>query len=251
MPSPPSYDAELLRVLRDDPTEELESTAPSEEDASAPAPVVTTPVTARTLFVHPETHPVIIDLALLQKYGPEWLEWEPETVQLCVGQDFGAMSDLNFSKAMAMKALHLVDSFWERWEVFNWCLHPINGLFPDFDVMQVPTVAQVMVAVDVANRVREDVAFSEEVRLYIGAVHRHDGLFVAQPPVDAVAIINTSEVNIDLAKVRADWPSVRISKTAPTAQTAEAEQLRRMLTAFTFLADSRSRLRSQLHLVQA
>lgn len=265
MPSPPSYDAELLRVLQavskssveskgrtlvDDTTEELESVAPSEEDASAPVREVTTPVTARTLFSHPEAHPVIVDLALLQKYGAEWLEWEPETVQFRLMQDFGAVSDLNFSKAMAMKTLHLVDSFWERWEVFNWCLHPINALFPDFDIMQVPTAAQTMVAVDVANRVREDVAWSEEVRLFIGTVHRHDGILVAQPPVDTVAIIDTSDINIDLEKVRADWPNVRVSKKPPTADTAEAEQLRRMLTVFDFLAGSRIRLRSQLHLVQ-
>jgi len=265
MPSLPSYDAELLKVLQsvsradvergpaasfDESTPELETTGAPEATSSPPVSAVVTRVTARTLLAHPETHPVIVDLALLQKYGPEWLEWEPETVQLRAGQDFGTISDLNFSKAMAMKTLHLVDSFWEQWEVFNWCVHPFNSLFPDFEVMQAPTVAQAMAAVDVANRVREDVSWSEEVRLFLGVVHRHEGMFVPQPPVDRLAIIDTTNVDIDLDAVKKAWPSVRVSGKAPSAQTSEAEQLRRMLTAHDFLTESRNRLKAQLCLVQ-
>lgn len=262
------YETELFNVLRaigasdvqsiglgtptspEDPTAEFETGPTAEAEASPPVPPVVTRVTAKNMFVHPETHPVILDLALLYHYGAEWLEWEPESVYVRIGKDFHGLSDLNFAKMMAMKTLHLVDSFWQQWEVFNWCAFPLNSLFPDFEIMQAPTAAQCMVAVDTANRVREDVSWSEEVRLFIGVAHQHDGIFVAQEPVKDIAIIDTSRADIDLEAVRREWPEVRSSRKAPTAETAEAEQLRRMLVVYDFLTESRIRLRAQLHLVQ-
>jgi len=254
-----TYETELARVLEavgprigilgDEPTTEDETVGST--DAHLPAPVLPPPVrvTSKTLFSHPETHPIVLDLALLAKYpGAEWLEWEPESLQYHVAKDLGPLSDLNFSKIMAMKALHMVDSFWEQWEVFTWVTMPLNGIFPDFQVMQVPHVAQAMVAAFVANRVREDVPWSDEVRHFLGVVHQNDGIFLAQPPVED-AIIDTKGVAIDLASVSARWPGIRVSGQGPTGASAEDEQLRRMLTVREVLAESILRLRSQLPLV--
>lgn len=266
MVTPPNYEDELLNVLKaigaqaanDTPASSDESTAVAETSstpgadvgAPSPSPPIPLRVTNKTLFIHPDAHPVILDLALLQKYGPEWIWWEPETISIRVGKDFGAISDLNFSKTMAMKTLHLVDSFWHQWEVFNWCTFPLNGLFPDFEVMQVPTVAQCMVAVDTANRVREDVRFSDEVARFIGLVHQYDGILVPQEPVKSIAIIDTKQVPLNLAEIESKWPSVRVAKKAPTEETAEAEQLRRMLKVHEVLQEARIQLRNQLPLVQ-
>lgn len=255
----PNYEAELARVLAavkpkvgvlgDEPTTEDETTGAA--DIHLPAPVAAPParVTAKTLFSHPESHPIALDLALLAKYpNAEWLEWEPESVQYHVNKDLGPLSDLNFSKIMAMKTLHLVDSFWEQWEVFTWVTMALNGVFPDFQVMQVPSVEQSMVAAFIANRVREDVPWSDEVRHFLGAVHQNEGIFVAQPPVED-AIIDSRGVAIDLGDVAKRWPGVRVSGNAPTGTSAEDEQLRRMLTVRDVLAESVLRLRSQLPLV--
>jgi hypothetical protein len=262
------YNTELLRVLQavnapdmeragigtplpaEDSTEEEETVGAPDPVGSLAVPVPPTNVTAKTVFSHPDSHPVVLDLIMLHKYAAEWLEWEPETVQLLVGRDFGSFSDLNFSKVMAMKTLHLVDSYWEQWEIFNWCTMSLNGIFPDFEVMQAPTVAQAMVSADIANRVREDVPWSEEVRVFLGVVHRSEGIFLAQPPLED-AIIDLSGTTVDLAAVKEQWPAVRVSGKAPTAETVEAEQLRRMLTTHEFLLESRNKLRAQIHLVQS
>lgn len=255
----PSYEAELARVieavkpkvgvLSDEPTIEDETVGAA--DAHLPPPVAPPPVrvTTKTLFSHPETHPIVLDLALLAKYpNAEWLEWEPESVQYHVNKDLGPLSDLNFSKIMAMKTLHLVDSFWEQWEVFTWVTMSLNNLFPDFQVMQVPSVAQSMISVFIANRVREDVPWSEELQHFLGAVHQNDGVFVAQPPLED-AIIQGRGVAVDIADVTKRWPDVRISGHAPTGTSAEDEQLRRMLAIRDLLAENVLRLRSQLPLV--
>jgi hypothetical protein len=187
---------------------------------------------------------------LLQKYGHEWIEWEPETLELHVPQDFNTqvLSSLNLSKIQACKTLHLVDSFWQRWEVFTWCLMPFNGRFPDFDVMQVPTVAQCLVAVDIANRIREDVDFSLEVKTYLHEVYRHDGFLLSIPPLDFV-MPETHEVNVNVEEIQKRWPLVRSSSLVPKGDTMEDEQLRRLQIAHQFLEESRTRLRHQLKLI--
>jgi hypothetical protein len=199
------------------------------------------------LFQHPDTHPAILDILLLRKYGPEWMLWEPETLALRIPLDFhtGEVSDLNMHKIQAMKTLHVVDSPWTAWEVFVWCAMPLNGLFPDFEVMQVPTVAQVLVAIDVFNIVRQDVTWSDELATYLGTVWRHEGLFVPVSPADFITI-DTSGTKLDLDKIRSMWPEVRQSRKAPSDENAESEQLRRMLEADTYLRESQELFERQM-----
>jgi hypothetical protein len=195
---------------------------------------------------HQEAHPVVLDIMMTKKYGPEWLGWEGETIEHRVPQDFrSSISLLNLSKLQAMRTLHLVDAFWQRWEVFCWCCMPLNDIFPDFEVMQVPTVAQCMVAVDIANRTRDDMQWSSEVREYLSVVHRHDELLVPQAPLDFVRV-DTEGFPIDVPDILKRWQDVRVSGRVPADETVEDEQLRRMLMAYQALEASRSILRLQL-----
>ena len=185
---------------------------------------------------------------MLRRYGPDWLGWEAETLRARIPEDFKTqtVSELNISKLQACRALHLVDSFWQRWEVFIACLMPLNGEFPNFRVMPVPTVAQCLVAVDAANRIREDVAWSDEMKAYLAAVYQHDDIFLPLPPTDFVQL----EVpdSIDAKKLAEQWAVVRASNKAPSGDTVMDEQLRRLLGANTFLEESRTRLRQQMEL---
>lgn len=266
MLSEPSYEQELMRVMQsigasdpaaarlgvstpdDEPTEELETDEEQVQPNEVPAPLIVTRVTSKTLFSHPDSHPVVLDLALLYKYGAEWLEWEPETLRYYTSDDLGPMSDLNFSKVMACKTLHMIDAFWQRWEVFVWCTMPFNSVFPDFNVMQVPTVAQCAVAVDIATRIREE-PWSEEMKEYLTQVFLHDGVLVSLPPLDFVKVPH-EEYEVDVDEVRKRWPSVRATSTSPAGDTMVDEQLRYQFGINQFLEESRTRLRAQLPLVQ-
>jgi hypothetical protein len=237
-----------LPKIEDDTTEEVEIDEGDEgkeaDEKPLPAP------TAINLFQHPDTHPIVLDLALLRKYGPEWLQWEAETVEWRVPQDFKAsgVSDLNMNKVNALKTLHMVETYWNRWEVFNWCTSPLNGLFPDFEVLQVPTLAQCLVSIDIASRVRTDVAWSEEVKGFLEVVYRHDGVFCPLPPADFVSI-DSEGLPVDCEEVQKLWPSVKESGQAPTEETVTAEQLRRALSIHNYLEENRDLLRQQLPLV--
>lgn len=208
-------------------------------------------VNAKNIFRHPDAHPLVLDLLLIDKYKEEWLGWEHETLEHRIPRDFGVdrVSDLNVSKIQAMKTLHLVDSFWQRWEVFVWVAMPLNARFPDFHVMQVPTVFQCMVAVDIANRVRDDMEWDDEIKHYLEVVHRHDGILLPQSPLSFVEV-DTAGLPVDMGDVIERWPRVRASRKAPTGETPEDEQLRRMLEIYEGIELKRAQLRQQLGVLQ-
>ena len=208
-------------------------------------------MTKRNLFTHPDVHPIVLDLMLLKLYGADWLEWEPETLELMVPKDTGTpeISGLAMSKIMACKTLHMVDTFWTQWEVFVWCTMPFNNLYPEFDVLQVPTVSQCLVSVDIANRIRQDVPWSEEVKRFIATVYRHDGIFCTIEPTEFVKI-DTADFVIDCAELHKLWPNVRYTKKAPQDQTIMGEQLRLLLDVYLTFKKQQDVLRAQLTLVE-
>lgn len=259
----PNHDRDLLETLQKvgqkpqaaaeqtrpaDPTEIVEDVGPKDEHARPVAPPPAR-VTLANIFRHPDAHPVILDVLMLRKYGPDWLGWEPETIEHAIIQDFstGNISDLNLGKINACKTLHLVDSFWQRWEVFNWCTMAFNGIFPDFSVMQVPTVGQMLVSVDVANRIREDSAWTDEVLGFMRSVYKHDGMFVPVPPADMLEI---DHEHAESALIEDRWPAVRASRKEPQGETIVNEQLRRMLHVNEYLEESRARLHQQMELIR-
>lgn len=239
--------AALVREMLDEPEEDNVETTESDDGEkkaeAAPPPHI-------NLFQHPDSHPAILDILLLQKYGPEWMLWEPETLQLRVPLDFHttSISDLNLHKIQAMKTLHFVDTPWRQWEVFVWCCMPLNGLFPDFTTMQVPTAAQCLVAIDLFNKVRQDVAWSDEMKTYLGTVWRHDGMFCPIDPADFFEV-DKSGTGVDCPKIMERWPTVRKEGKAPTEDTMEDEQLRRMLDAHQYLKESRDLFEQQVKAV--
>ena len=79
-------DTDLQDTYKDFPDEavtEIEEEAEYEDDRVVMdverAPKLPTTI---NLFQHPDAHPFVLDLALLRKYGPEWMQWEPDTLEL-------------------------------------------------------------------------------------------------------------------------------------------------------------------------
>jgi len=249
----------ILRIIRkvdaeepkrSDPTIVLEEIDEAEHQPNeVPLPPPPAYITPKSLFSHPDTHPIALDVALIVKHGADWLVWEPEVLHRQIEKDFGPLSDLNMAKIQACKTLHVSESFWDEWQVFGWCTMAFNGVFPDFEVMQVPNVAQVAISVDIANRIRDDQRWSDEVVLYMQTVLEHESLVVPIPPIDFLKL-DTEPYDVNVEAIKKRWPDVRISGKAPTGETVEDEQLRHMLEVYTHLEASRNRLRAQLPLAQ-
>lgn len=202
------------------------------------------------LFQRSDAHPIALDLALLRRYGPEWLLWETETIETRVPVDFKtkSLAAINLEKIMTVKAMHLTDSFWKRWEVFSALVSPLNNTFADFNIMQVPTYGELIVAADIASRIRDDVAWSDEVTEYIKVVMRHDNVLVGVEPLQAIEP-DVTGYPVDVATVKSLWAVARQLDRAPADDTVEAEQVRQLLAVQRYLQHTQQQLRDQLPLV--
>lgn len=242
---------EILAEYPEDTATELEEDVEVEDDRVRldveAAPKLPTTI---NLFQHPDAHPFVLDLALLKKYGPEWMQWEPEVLEIRILNDFKTktLSDLNADKLMAIASLHLRDEFWKEWQVFTPCALALSGYIPDFQVIQGITVPQAMIAVDIANKLRTGVEWSLEMKTYLSVVHLHDGMFCPIPPLDFVEV-SSEDYPVDCEEIRSRWDKVRASGIAPEPTSVENEQLRRMLEAWDLLEENRKQLQDQLPLL--
>jgi hypothetical protein len=208
------------------------------------------PLRAGNLFQHHDAHPYVLGVLLLHKYGVGWMEWEPETIVARILHDFktSSVSDLVLDKIQAVKTLHYTESFWTRWEVFIACAMPFTGFHPDFDMMQVPTATQCAVAVHIANKLRANVPWSDEVKGFIATAQKFDGVLCTVEPLE-FAPVDSEGHWVDCEAIRKRWPAVRDSGVAPTKQTVEDEQLRRLLAIHLEVKASDKRLQEQMRMV--
>jgi len=146
----------------------------------APAPRIPT---SRSIFSHPDAHPVALDLILLKNFQLEWFSWLPDTLFSEIEQTFKtSIAEVNKLKIMATQTLHVVDSFWEQWEIFEKTLWALNGMMPMTKVLQPPDLSILYSGVDMAGAIREE-KYSEEVARYCAAVFLNENVFYAHEPL--------------------------------------------------------------------
>ncbi len=152
-------------------------TAPPE--SSAPKSL-----TSRSVFSHPEAHPVALDLVLLKNFELEWLQWMPDTLFSEIEKTFTtSIAEVNRLKILAAQTLHVTDAYWENWEIFEKVLWALNGQVPRAGVIQPPDLPILMSGVDIADGIRNE-TYGEEVARYCAAVFLHENVFYAPEPLD-------------------------------------------------------------------
>jgi hypothetical protein len=145
------------------------------------------PITLQNVFQHHDAHPVIFDLILSQKYDVEWLDWDQDALRLEIQEDFNTtISQLNWAKIQTLRSLHSSELFWTEWNVFSALTSCLNNNIPDFEMLVLPDIEQIMVSVDIANVVRS-VEFSDEVAWFVVACAIDDGINYLPEPLDFAA----------------------------------------------------------------
>lgn len=156
------------------------------KEASAPSPIVAPQdkFSKETIFTYTYTHPAVLDIVCLSKFGYDWYGWLGETIAQEIKLSFNAtISRVNWSKLMAVKTLHVVDTYWEEWEIFEKITNALNGISPAIGIVQGLDTNQVINGVEIANLIRKE-TFNEEVARYVAACLVHDDVHYAPPPVD-------------------------------------------------------------------
>lgn len=142
------------------------------------------PVTPRNLFSHPDTHPVVLDLALMKVFKLEWFSWLSDTLFHEIEREFKTpIAEVNRIKLMAAKTLHVTDAFWTEWEVFEKIIAGLNGIVPQMEIMQPPDLAALYAGIDIASGIRQE-SFDDEVKRYCAAVIVNEGVTYAAPPLE-------------------------------------------------------------------
>ncbi len=163
----------------------VKQAAPAEPPAPAPvAAPAPRPLTHRSVFSHPDAHPVVLDLVLLKHFQLDWLSWLSDTLFDEIEKTFNtSIAEVNRLKILAAQSLHVTDSFWEHWEVFEKTICALNGIIPQPEVMQPPDLPLLYAGVDMAAGVRTE-TFSGEIARYCAAVFLHENVHYAPEPLD-------------------------------------------------------------------
>jgi hypothetical protein len=159
----------------------MEKRAEEPKKKETPSPQKT--ITSKSLFSHPDTHPVVLDLALLKQFKLEWFSWLPETLFSEIERSFGtSIAEVNRLKILAAQTLHVTDVFWEAWEVFEKTIMALNGVIPIPSTIQPPDLSLLFAGIDIAKGIRVE-KFSDEVASYCAAIFLFENVHYAPEPL--------------------------------------------------------------------
>lgn len=179
-------DEEFYENLKKEGAKKIAAEQPSGAVLDTSGALLSTPkpITPRNLFSHPDTHPVVLDMALLKVFQLDWFPWLSDTLFHEIEREFKTpIAEVNRLKLMAAKTLHIVNSYWDQWEVFEKVTIGLNGIMPQLDTMQPPDLPSLYAGVDIANSIRSEL-FGDEVKRYCAAVIINEGTTYAPPPLD-------------------------------------------------------------------
>ena len=137
------------------------------------------------LLQDPQAHPAALTVLLSQKFGTAWLDWEPDVLWFEITQDISRISEINRNRVQAVRTLLLTDGFWRAWEIFVPVALALNGTIPSFKTLQVPSLGEMMSAVEAAEIIRpQHPGFSEDVTRFIAASALEAGVWFLPAPLD-------------------------------------------------------------------
>jgi len=135
----------------------------------------------RDIWRHPDAHPVVLMLMLIDKYGMEYAEWHPDVLRLTVERDGIALSNKVWNKIMAGRVVLASPSPWRQWEVFHWVCRALAGESPNFVYLEEPELGHLVVGYEIMQMVdKRETSF--EVDKFIAATFKSAGVpYIPQP----------------------------------------------------------------------
>ena len=153
--------------------------------AAAPPAVLASREPIIRFFSYHDAHPIALVMVLMKEFGHDWFDWAPEALKKEILDSFRAtsVSEHNWQKIQAARTLLVATGFWAEWEVFEKVVQAFNNNVPIFDVMQRCTLGQLMVGIDIADQLRQEV-YGEEVSQYVACCAVDQGVIYLPKPLD-------------------------------------------------------------------
>jgi hypothetical protein len=133
----------------------------------------------------------------------------------------------------------------------------LNNVFPDFHVLQQPSLSQLLVAVDIMQQVRDKEPFGQEVQSFMAASIMSDGVVVApdivsfcQDEIEQYLKDKKMESALDLAgPVKNRVAEAKNSTAMSLTETPVDIQAAKILLAQAYLDLQRRKLKTQLEVL--
>jgi len=136
------------------------------------------------MLMRPDVYATTLLVLALDKYGPEMLDWHPQTIRAEIEDDFGVkLPEQNVSKLMAAITILTTDLFERSLPSFVWLCNVLADDTFDPTIFDVATAEEMAWGITEALLIRppeSEEHFAEETRWYIGAVMDSEG--VVDPP---------------------------------------------------------------------
>jgi hypothetical protein len=143
-------------------------------------------VTTKNIWRHPNAHPLVLSLLLMDRYGQDYIDWEPEALRLTLRKDDILLSESVWTKILAMRVLLSSPAPWRQWEQFHWISLGLAGRAPNFKFMEKPQLGFLMSAIDTMRHVDRPRPFSEDIGKFIAASCRDAGIAYCPSPFQFV-----------------------------------------------------------------
>ncbi len=148
---------------------------------------------------------VIYDF-LNKSFGPDWWEWEFETLERMLWVRYGvALEDINRDKIWAIRHTCRSDGAFSDWFDFNQAALSFSGCIADFSQLRSPSPGMAISTIRALNHIRPDRKsfFSNDVLKYICIILKTDGLYV--PPLSIINLIQTKMEKMISPEVKSKW----------------------------------------------
>lgn len=127
------------------------------------------------LYKDPDAHPLVLTLMVLDRYGNDSLDWDPEVLRVTMIRDNLQVSGTNWAKIMASRVLLASPSPWRQWHVFHWVARGLGGQAPNFTFFEEPEIGHLFLCADVMKIVDPARVTVLEVDKFVAATLRHNG----------------------------------------------------------------------------
>jgi hypothetical protein len=132
-------------------------------------------------LVNEEINPIDVMVVLTQRFGPEWYDWEYETILEECHRAGADVPGINQSKIGALKVLKNTEKFWSAPKVFEKVCLSFASRVVDFFSIQEPRMHEIAATIALVDRYLAENDFSDAVKNYVAAAAVRDG-FILLPP---------------------------------------------------------------------
>lgn len=143
------------------------------------------PVTCENIISHHDAHPYVLAKLLNKVWGPEWLDWDGDILEVELRREFRKTASKNtLQKIRAVRALFNTVGYWVYWPHFLWISKALNNCMVDFENMQRLNIGEILVSIDIASLIDNKMDFSDEVKRYQAASFHYENVNYCPPPLD-------------------------------------------------------------------